>query len=344
MKNKKTLILRFSSLGDVVQTLSAVHALAGSGHEVHWAVRIDLAPLIQYHPGVSRVWKLERRDGFSGLAKLFWQLRRENYDFVYDAHDSLRSNFIYWGLYLLPTLKQIVKPRYFVQRPLHRLARWIWLKLKKNLIPGPKEAQLQMLAPLANWGVETALPTNPQLFIDPLSERVAVDELKKYNLDRFFALCPSAAHALKRWPIEHWKQLISSLPDAKFAILGGPQDTFLSELVEIDPNRVVNFAGRLTLLESAAIIKHAQATITNDTGMMHISEQLLKQTFALLGPAPFGHPSRHQSSTKIFERNLACRPCSRHGQGPCTNPIFQECLKSISPQEVIEAIKNAHLL
>jgi ADP-heptose:LPS heptosyltransferase len=341
---KKTLILRFSSVGDVVQTLSAAQNLAEAGHEVHWAIRVDLAPLIQYHPAVFRVWKLERRDGLRGLITLFWQLRRENFDFVYDAHDSTRSNFIFWGLRLIPTLKQIVKERHFLKRNLQRARRFIWIKFKKNWLTGPQEAQLQILEPLAEWGVETTLPKTPQFFIDPKSREIAQTELKKYQLTNYIALCPSAAHDLKRWPIEHWRQLIQLLPNQKFAILGGPQDTFLSELVELGPDRVINFAGRLTLLESAAVIDSARVTITNDTGMMHIAEQLLKPTFALLGPAPFGYPSRHQTTTRVFERDLECRPCSKHGQGPCINPNFKECLKSITPIEIVEALKNANFI
>jgi len=341
---KKTLILRFSSLGDVVQTLSAAQNLADAGHEVHWAIRVDLAPLIQYHPAVFRVWKLDRRDGLPGLFKLFWHLRRENYDFVYDAHDSTRSNFLFWGLRLIPTRKQIVKERHFLKRRLQRFRRFIWIKFKRNWLTEPREAQLQILKPLAKWGVETTLPKSPQFFIDPTSRQIVQSELQKYQLINYIALCPSAAHALKRWPMEHWRKLIELLPNQKFAILGGPQDAFLSELVQIDPDRVINFAGRLTLLESAAVIESAHAVITNDTGLMHIAEQLLKPTFALLGPAPFGYPSRHQTTTQVFERNLKCRPCSKHGQGPCTNPNFQECLRSIAPIEIVEALKNAKLL
>jgi ADP-heptose:LPS heptosyltransferase len=345
MKNKKkTLILRFSSLGDVVQTLSVANNLHEAGHEVHWAIRIDLAPLIQYHPSVSRVWPLERREGVMGLLNLYGQLRRENFDFVYDAHDSLRSNLIYWGLRIFPTLKQMGKERHFLKRPLQRIRRFIWIKYKKNWLKGPKEAQLQLLSPLKAWGVETSLPQGVQFAIDPKSREIVQAELEKYSLNDFFVLCPSAAHELKRWPLEHWKKLILALPQIKFALLGGPKDKFLSELVEIDPDRVINFAGRLTLLESAAVIESGKVTITNDTGLMHISEQLRKPTFALMGPAPFGYPSLHQTTTKVFERNLPCRPCSRHGEGPCTNPSYQECLKSIRPLEIVEALKNAHLV
>jgi len=345
MRNKKkTLILRFSSLGDIVQTLSVAHNLHENGHEVHWAVRVDLETLIQYHPSVSRVWKLERRDGWLGLIRLFWKLRRENFDFIYDAHDSLRSNCLYWGLMLLPSLKQIVKERHFLKRPLQRVRRFIWIRFKKNWLSVPQEAQNQVLAPLREWGVETRVPSQVQFFIDAKSRQAARDQLKKYNLDSFLVLCPSAAHELKRWPITYWNELIMSLPTQRFAVLGGPQDKFLSQLVETDPDRVVNFAGRLSLLESAAIIEAGTVTITNDTGLMHIAEQLLKPTFALMGPAPFGYPSRHGSSTEVFERILPCRPCSRHGQGPCRNPVFQECLKSISPKEIIEKLKNAKFI
>lgn len=337
-KKKKTLILRFSSLGDVTQTLSVAAQLAQSGHEIHWAVRIDLAPLIQNHPAVARVWKLERRDGMKGLVQLFWHLRAENFNYVYDVHNSLRSRLIFWGLFCLPTLRGFVQERFFLTRRMSRLKRFLWIKFKKNYFTGPRAAQLQLLAPLQSWGVPTELPEPPQFFIDSTSKQVVASELEKYQIKDFVALCPSAAYPLKRWPLEHWAELIRLKPQTTFVLLGGPSDKFLSELVTIDPNRVFNFAGRLTLLESAALIEQSLVTITNDTGLMHIAEQLGKPTLALMGPAPFGHPARE--TTQVFERNLACRPCSKHGQGPCVNPNYQECLKSISPSVVQSSLET----
>jgi ADP-heptose:LPS heptosyltransferase len=121
-------------------------------------------------------------------------------------------------------------------------------------------------------------------------------------------------------------------------LLGGPEDHFLSELEAVAPERVQNWAGRLSLLESAAMVAAAEALVANDTGLMHVAEQTGRPCLALMGPAPFGFPSRE--TTRIFELDLPCRPCSKHGQGPCVNPEFQKCLRDIAPSSVAAGLRK----
>jgi ADP-heptose:LPS heptosyltransferase len=87
------------------------------------------------------------------------------------------------------------------------------------------------------------------------------------------------------------------------------------------------------------MVKQSLLLIANDTGLLHVGEQLGHPTIALMGPAPFGFPSRTET-TKIMELHLNCRPCSKHGQGPCHNTHFQLCLVGITPEMVFEAAKN----
>ena len=120
-----------------------------------------------------------------------------------------------------------------------------------------------------------------------------------------------------------------------FVVLAGPNDQFTKEL-NVNSN-VINWTGTTSLRESAYVISRSLAVIANDTGLMHIAEQMGKPTIALMGPAPFGFPSR--KTTTILERNLKCRPCSKHGQGPCVNSNYHECLASISADEVAAAAR-----
>jgi ADP-heptose:LPS heptosyltransferase len=143
---------------------------------------------------------------------------------------------------------------------------------------------------------------------------------------------------LKRWPLDHFAQLIRLLPQTHFVLLGGPEDQFVNDLVAVDPARVFNFAGKLSLLESAYVVALSQALVANDTGLMHVAEQIGKPCVALMGPAPFGFPSRPR--TEILEIDLPCRPCSKHGQGPCVNPEFQKCLRDIKPERVALSLRR----
>ncbi len=143
-------------------------------------------------------------------------------------------------------------------------------------------------------------------------------------------LAPSATYELKRWPIEHWDELVKKNPGQKFVVLAGPADSF-TEKLNANSN-VINLTGKTSLSESAAVIKKARFAVCNDTGLLHFAEQLGVPAIALMGPAPFGFPSR--PTTKIMELDLPCRPCSKHGQGPCTNPSYQQCLRAISSDTV----------
>lgn len=337
-KGYKILILRFSSFGDVTQTLSVASRLNELGGEVHWCVRTDLAELLRGHPHVHRIWPLERREGLSGLISVCKELRKQKFTHIYDAHNNLRSNLIALSLCPIFNPRALLAWPKFLQKSQKRLKRFLLFKFRYNTYQMPFSGQRDLLEPLAKWGLNTDLPQTPQIFPAPEDFTVVERELDKNQLKNFIALCPSSAHELKRWPPEYWKRLIELLPNENFVLLGGLHDRFVGDLVQIDPNRIFNFAGRLSYQESAALISKSKLTVANDTGLLHVAEQLGKPAFALMGPAPFGFPSR--KLTKIFELNLACRPCSKHGQGPCTNPKYHQCLVDITPEQVAKEVQH----
>lgn len=322
----KILIIRFSSIGDLTQALSIPSFIKYyvPQAEIHFITRKDLSTIVEGHPDIHKIWTLDRSEGFSGLQKLIKELRKQNYTHVYDAHNNLRSFFI----------RKFVKSDSTLVRPMMRLKRFLLIKFHINLFEKPFSGQRDLLKPLEKWGLKFRLPEAPQLFLNSEVKMKATD-LTTGQKD-YIVLVPSAAYALKRWPIEYWDELIKKNPDKTFIVLAGKEDLFTQKL---NSNKnIINYTGFTDLLTSAAIIEKAKMTISNDTGLLHFSEQLGKPTIALMGPAPFGFPSR--PSTLILERDLKCRPCSKHGQGPCTNPNFQECLKSISPNEVSDQMNR----
>ncbi|MBL7545828.1 MAG: glycosyltransferase family 9 protein [Bdellovibrionaceae bacterium] len=322
----KVLLIRFSSFGDVTQALSLPSKLKEhfQNAEIHWVTREDYKSLLEDHPHIDRIWLFNRKKGFVSLAKLAWQLRQQNFTHVYDAHNNLRSLVIY-------TLTTFLKFNQKIRRPIYRWRRFLLFKLRINRFEMPFSGQRDLIEPLQGWGINKHLPTAPQIFLQPATESKALEKI--HSLRRpFFTLAPSAAYFLKRWPKDYWKELIRLLPEYDFVLLGGPEDQFLKDIVAEAPNRCLNLAGALDYKTNAAIIKKSKALVSNDTGLMHIAEQLGHPCLALLGPAPFGFPSR--SSTLKMELPLACRPCSKHGQGPCVNPYHHQCLVDIKPQTV----------
>lgn len=318
----KILIIRFSSIGDLTQALSIPSFVKSyvPQAEIHFVTRKDLSSLVENHPAIHKIWTLDRKEGLRGLFRLISVLRKENFTHIYDAHNNLRSFFI----------RRLVGSQKTLVRPMMRFKRFLLINFRINLFEKPFSGQRDLIKPLEKWGMKFNLPPAPQLF---LNSAVA----NKTSLpSHFIALVPSAAYELKRWPLEYWNELIQNNPDKKFVVLAGPEDKF-TEKLNVHTN-VINYTGQTDLLQSAAIIEKADMTITNDTGLLHFSEQLGKPTIALMGPAPFGFPSR--SSTLILERDLKCRPCSKHGQGPCVNTSYQACLRTISVDEVSHQMKN----
>jgi ADP-heptose:LPS heptosyltransferase len=330
----KILIIRFSSFGDVTQALSIPSKLAelGDGVEIHWAIRQDLAPLLEGHPHIHKVWKLDRKTGLSGLWSLIRDLQRERFAYIFDAHNNLRSHVISWFLRPPFALSRIFDPPLFTRKSQKRWKRFLLFRFRINLYEKPLSGQRDLLEPLQAWGLTRESPPAPQLVVNAVALSKVRETLASRGYESFVALAPSSAFALKRWPLDHFKKLIALSPSEKFVCLGGPEDSFIQELVQVAPDRVLNMAGAFSLQESSAAIFLARGLVTNDTGLLHVGEQLGKKTIALMGPAPFGFPSR--DSTKIMELNLSCRPCSKHGQGPCVNEKYQRCLVDITPEQV----------
>lgn len=333
----KILIIRFSSFGDVLQTLSVAGRLAQSfpQSKIHWVTRDEYVPLISSHPQVRKVWSLKKGAGLQELWKLAGQLEAEGFTHVYDAHNNLRSRVLSWRLNGVLCWRLWTGKVKFLRRSIYRWKRFLLFRFRKNLFPKPFSGQFALLEPLQKWGVPLLAPDVPQLFLDA----DAVHKLKgRFGDKAVVSVAASAAFPLKRWPLEHWKELIKLVPDTVFVLLGGPEDKFLEELVSVDPKRVINMAGKLSLLESAFVVAASRALVSNDTGLMHVAEQLGKPCLALMGPAPFGFPSRPK--TQIFETDLTCRPCSKHGQGPCVNQEFQKCLRDIKPDAVARSLRR----
>lgn len=333
----KILIFRFSSIGDVLQTLSVAGRLgeAFPDAEIHWVTRAEFAPLVSGHPRVAKVWTVGKGARFADLRRLGAELKRENFTHIYDAHNNLRSRILSWRLNGFLGWRVWTGRQKFLRRSIYRWKRFMLFRFHKNFFPKPFSGQFALLEPLQKWGVSIEAPPPPQLFLDPtLRDRVAA----RLPKGEFVTLAPSASYALKRWPIEHWKALIEQFPATQFVVLGGPEDHFLQALSDAYPGRVLNLAGQLSLMESAHAVVQSAALVSNDTGLLHVAEQTGKPCLALMGPAPFGFPSRPR--TKIFEIDLYCRPCSKHGQGPCVNPEFHKCMRDIAPASVAGGLRR----
>ena len=337
MRSKiKILVIRFSSFGDVIQALSIASVLKKKfpESEIHWVTLNSFVSFCETHKAIDHVWSLKKSDGKRGLKKLTQVLKSENFTHIYDAHNSVRSLLITSSLRGLLGFKGFFKGIHYLRRSRYPLRRFFLFRLRINLYPKPFVGQWALMEPLKKWGVDITLPEVPQVFLREKDLKRAQKYLRTTALVNSVkvALSPSASYELKRWPTQHWIDLVKQNKNIDFILLGGPEDDFISQIQTSSESNTLNLSGKLSFEESSSVIQFCDALISSDTGLMHIGEQLGKPTIALMGPAPFGFPGR--KSTHVMELDLSCRPCSKHGQGPCTNKVYQKCLVEISPKEV----------
>lgn len=327
---KKVLIIRFSSFGDIVQAMRvpiSIHKRYPQC-EIHWLVRKDFAPLLQDHPQIDRVISLDKKDGILGLIRIIGLIRKERYSHIYDAHNNLRSSII---LSLLCWQFASI-----IRRSKNRIKRFFLFSLRKNFFPKPFIGQKSFLEPLKKWDIQE-IPKGKAFFIPENALQKAQDLLPDSHLR--IAAMPSAAWELKRWPVNYWQDLLSLDKEEKYewVFLGGPEDLFIDELLsESQHSKVKNFRGKLSLQESCAILNRCDLVISNDTGLLHVADQLEKPTLALIGPSAFGYP--FSETAKALEVDLDCKPCSKDGRGKCKNATYQKCLKEVHPQRVYEEV------
>lgn len=276
---------------------------------------------------IDRIWAFDKREGFRGLWRMAGELRKERFDYVYDAHSNIRSNI------LKIRLRNCISGRpSMVLRSKERWKRFLLFRLGINRFPQPFRGMVSFRKPLERWGIGTFPDTYrewrfPEDFNGRLSPLIGPDTV---------TLVASANWEMKRWPVGHWRRLIELLPEMRFLILAGPQDAFCEEIRKAAPERTVNLAGKTSLLESCYIVYRSKVVVSADTGFMHAADLFGIPAFALMGQTAFGYPTGR--SVRLLECDLPCRPCTKDGRGKCRQEVYQKCLVDITPDTVASRI------
>jgi len=331
---KKILIIRFSSFGDIVQSMTAAVVLKQlyPQAEIHWLTKKNFSPLVGLLPQVSSIIGLDGHQGIKGLLKLGLSLRHEKYDLIYDAHNNLRSavlRLMLGGIFIARSYQKLLV------RPKYRWKRFLLFKFKINKFPWPFKGMQSYVDPLQVLTDKEQMAM-PARFNFPIELE---NKFKNSLPQEFITLCPSAAWEMKRWPLEHWKELVKLLHRYHVVLLGGPEDTFLQQIRQLYPERITNLAGLCDLVESSYVISRSSLVISADTGLIHVADLLGVKGLSLIGPTAFGFCSF--ANIKTLEVDLSCRPCSKDGSGRCSRQIYQECMTSISPHHVLQEAERA---
>lgn len=326
MDKKKILILRFSSFGDIVQSMSTIDLLARE-HQVDFLVKSEFSKFVALSKNIHNVISFDKKSGILGLIKLALKLRKNGYTHFYDAHSNLRSSI--FSLFF-KTFNRLE----YTERKKERFKRFLLFTLRINKFPWPYKGAYSYIWPIERFLSSTVdLDVGCQLIFD----QAIIDSCQaKHSFNNYIVFAPSAAWEMKRWPISHWKSLVNELTGKNIILLGGPEDVFCEEISNIAPDRVLNLAGKTSLIESFYLVSEADMTISADTGILHVSDILKTKTIALIGPTAFGFPSSKKSIIQSVD--LPCRPCTKDGRGKCSQEVYQKCMVDILPSDVKKSV------
>ena len=325
--NVKILIIRFSSIGDIVLTTPIVRCLKTQLEgdvEIHYLTKKIYSSLLENNPYVSKIHAIEKSTN-----EVISQLQVEKFDYVVDLHKNLRSSRV----------KKKLDALAFSFDKLN-WQKWLLVNFKINRMPKIHIVE-RYLAAVKALGVE-----NDGKGLDYfLPKDLDIKRLLPLSFsEHYVALVLGATHATKRLPQHKLQELVEKI-NVPMVLIGGKEDAETGELLEkIDSQRIYNAAGNTNLNESAFLLKHAATVITHDTGMMHIAAAFQKKIISVwgntvpeLGMYPYLNSQNKSQFTIIENNNLGCRPCSKIGFDKCPKGHFK-CMEEINLEDIISAI------
>jgi len=321
-KKAKILVLRFSSIGDIVLTTPVVRNLKNTvkGVEIHFLTKTSFQGLLKNNPYVDKVWHFNK-----DLNEVIPHLLKEKYDYVVDLHKNMRTL----------SLKKQLKAKALSFDKLN-VQKFLLTTLKINRLPEIHIVD-RYLNSISSLGV-----SNDELgldyFPDPGSQEKAqalFDKIPK----NYVVVVVGAAHYTKVPTVEKYTELLSSL-DKTFVLIGGQNEVVAGESIQDKLGKeLFNFCGKTTLDLSALLISRAEFVITPDTGMMHIAAAYQRPIISLWGNTvpEFGmtpYYRKQKPPSYIAEvKGLSCRPCSKIGYESCPKKHFN-CIKQIDVQKI----------
>lgn len=328
---RRILVFHTAFIGDVILTLPVAQVLKRE----HPAARVTMvvipstAPLLENHPDVDECIVYDKRGshrGPGGILTISRILRKKQFDIAIIPHRSLRSSLVCFlagiprrvgfstsaGKILLTDVVKYEKSEHEITR------------------------NLRLLSPL---GI-TPNRELPLLYPSPADVRAADEVLGVTNGPPLVAVAPGSVWNTKRWPRERFTDLTKRLLDEGFGVVlvGGKQDSQLCDEIarEIGREEVRNTAGRLTLLQSAEVIRRCRSVVSNDSAPMHMAVAMGVPVVAIFGAtAPeFGFAPLGERDVVVQTAGLPCRPCSIHGGDRCPIKTFV-CMNDISAERVL---------
>lgn len=314
----KFLIIRFSSIGDIVLTTPVIRCVKKQvdNAEVHFLTKKSFKAVTDCNPYIDKFFYYD-----DNLDDLIIELKKEKYDYIIDLHKNLRSYRIRFAL----RCKTLSYKKESVQK-------FLLTKLKINTMSG-RHIVLRNLDTVRSLGVKDD-GSGLNYFIDA-KENVRVEDLPASHSMGYIAIVIGASYYTKKLPVYKLREICSKI-NYPIVLVGGKEDFEEGKAVgEIDNVKIYNACGKFSLNESADIVRKSKLVISHDTGLQYIASAFNKPTLAIWGGTspkldvePF-YGSRFLSTQEkipyknIFVSNLKCQPCSNFGTKKCPLKHFK---------------------
>lgn len=330
----KFLVIRFSSIGDIVLTSPVVRCIKKqlAGSEVHFLVKENFRATVAHNPYIDKVHVLSH-----SWELMVEELLEEGYDYIIDLHHNARTLRLKKALRKGPHPVKEVHSFYKLN-----IKKYIYTAFKINLLPKVHIVD-RYLETVKGFGVKND-GAGLDYFIAK-EEETKLSDIPASHHAGYIACVIGAAHGTKRWPVHKWKEFCAQL-NHPIMLLGGPDDRANGEAIAaVDDVKVYNACGKFSLNESADLVRKAKLVISNDTGLMHIAAAFKKPIISLWGNTvpSFGMTPYYGYAAvadMILQVNkLWCRPCSKIGFAKCPFGHFK-CMEKIDVSELLARVQQ----
>lgn len=329
----KILIIRFSSIGDIVLTTPVIRCLKKQlpGVEVHYLTKASYKAVLEANPYIDKLHFLQ-----DDLQAVIPQLQAEDFAYVIDLHHNLRTMRV----------KKALGRQSFSFNKLN-IQKFILTTIKLNVMPDVHIVD-RYINTLQSLGVKND-GRGLDYFI-PEKDKVKESDIPAGHLAGYIGVVIGAAHNTKKLPLHKLKELCAAI-DHPIILLGGKEDREIGEqIASVDPSKIYNSCGKFNINESADLVRRAKLIITHDTGLMHIASAFKKPIISIwgntvpsfgmypyFGALPADTPKDKLPYDIMEVKPLYCRPCSKIGYNKCPLGHFK-CMEKISMQEVVEHV------
>lgn len=313
-KQLKFLVIRFSSIGDIVLTTPVIRCLKlqVANSCIHFLTKPAFNPIVESNIYIDKVKYLD--DDWSNMIT---DLQQEKYDYIIDLHHNLRTLRI----------KKALKVKAFSYNKLN-IQKWLLTAFKINILPAIHIVD-RNLETVKEFGV---INDGKGLdYLIPEKDLIKQNDIPAQHQFGFIGIVIGAALNTKKLPVEELINLCSKI-NYPIILLGGKEDKAIGELIaQTDDVKIYNACGKFNLNESADLVRKSKLIISHDTGLMHIAAAFKKPILSIWGntiPA-FGmtpYFGNNQITNIKYEVKLSCRPCSKIGYNKCPKKHFK-CMK-----------------